>query len=169
VTSLVQTAAASRVVAATAPSRAAAEFEITTDETVDEAWLVANAGAHGADESSRVRLAVYARLLARLGPRAAAVALRLPDIGAAAAGFVVVERGWAGIFGMGTNPAARRRGVATAILHALAQHARDHGAAQLYLQVEEDNDPALALYARAGFAPAYRYHYRSLGVRELHG
>ena len=94
---------------------------------------------------------------------------RLPELGGVGAGFVVVERGWAGVFGMGTAPAARRRGVASAILYALARHACVSGATQLYLQVEEGNAAARALYSRAGFAAAYRYHYRSLGVRTAHG
>jgi ribosomal protein S18 acetylase RimI-like enzyme len=35
------------------------------------------------------------------------------------------------------------------------------GAAFAWLQVEADNEPAIALYRSIGFAEAYRYHYRS--------
>jgi N-acetylglutamate synthase len=48
------------------------------------------------------------------------------------------------------------------VLHTLAEWAVEHDAARLYLQVEESNAPALALYTRAGFVEAYRYHYRTL-------
>ena len=109
-------------------------------------------------------MTAYGRLLPRLGPAYAAALARTPADGAVAAGFVVVERGWGGIFGMGTRPEARRRGVARALLHALASRAAGLGATRLYLQVEADNTPALALYASSCFDPAYGYHYRSLGL-----
>ena len=38
--------------------------------------------------------------------------------------------------------------------------ARELGAAAAYLQVSAENHPALALYARFGFAERYRYWYR---------
>ncbi|MBY0280309.1 GNAT family N-acetyltransferase, partial [Candidatus Binatia bacterium] len=66
---------------------------------------------------------------------------------------------------MGTRPEMRRRKVATLLLHALAERAARLGARRLYLQVEADNVPALALYAHAGFDAAYGYHYRSIGLR----
>ncbi len=81
---------------------------------------------------------------------------------AVAIGFAVLDRGWTGIFGMGTRPEARRRGAATAVLHTLTQWAVDRDAPRLYLQVEESNTGARALYTRAGFVDTYRYHYRTL-------
>ena len=63
---------------------------------------------------------------------------------------------------MATQPAFRRQGAAGAILHALARWGQAHGATQIYLQVMQDNQPALALYAGAGFETLYRYHYRVL-------
>jgi ribosomal protein S18 acetylase RimI-like enzyme len=74
-------------------------------------------------------------------------------------GFGVVERGWLGIYGMATRPDVRRRGVATAILHALARASAPE-ASNVYLQVEIDNDGAQHCYRRAGFAREYGYHYR---------
>jgi ribosomal protein S18 acetylase RimI-like enzyme len=73
----------------------------------------------------------------------------------------VLERGWMGVYSMGTRPEARRRGAATAVLHALARWAVSRGAAHTYLQVEATNDAARQLYIRAGFETAYRYHYRT--------
>jgi GNAT superfamily N-acetyltransferase len=72
----------------------------------------------------------------------------------------VADGGWAGVFAMATRPALRGRGIATAILTAGATWAAEHHAHRLYLQVEADNRPALTLYDRAGFTPAYGYHYR---------
>ena len=34
------------------------------------------------------------------------------------------------------------------------------GAKTAYLQVDSENDAALSVYRRLGFADAYRYHYR---------
>ena len=73
---------------------------------------------------------------------------------------MVAERGWAGLFCMRTAPRFRRRGAARAILRAAAEAAATLGGWQIYLQVEVANQPAIALYTAAGFAPAYGYHYR---------
>ncbi|GLQ90395.1 GNAT family N-acetyltransferase [Dyella flagellata] len=48
-------------------------------------------------------------------------------------------------------PAARRHGVASALLTAAAEHARALGAASLWLQTALDNAPAQALYASLGW------------------
>jgi ribosomal protein S18 acetylase RimI-like enzyme len=61
---------------------------------------------------------------------------------------------------MATQSQFRRRGAATAILHALAKWSQSRQAAQLYLQVMENNAPARTLYEKAGFESLYSYHYR---------
>ena len=76
-----------------------------------------------------------------------------------AAGTAALSQGWASIHGMRTVPAWRGRGLATRILGALADAATQRGLQRVFLQVEEGNEAALALYARAGFATAWRYHY----------
>lgn len=162
-TTLVLTAPVADVLGAL-PSGETTGMGIAVADTIDDAWVAAYARAHGDDAAQADRVAAYGRLLARLGPRGAAAAALAPADEVVAAGFVVVERGWGGIFGMGTRPEARRRGVARAILRALATRAAGLGAARLYLQVEADNAAALALYAAAGFDRAYGYHYRSLGL-----
>jgi N-acetylglutamate synthase len=67
-----------------------------------------------------------------------------------------------GVYAMLTLPDARRRGVAGAALHALAESAISEGTRELYLLVEAGNAPARALYARSGFQDVYGYHYRVL-------
>lgn len=59
---------------------------------------------------------------------------------------------------------SRRRGAGRTILHALARWALERGAGSMYLQVEESNSPALGLYAGAGLATLYAYHYRTLAA-----
>ena len=76
-----------------------------------------------------------------------------------AAGTASLSQGWASIHGMRTAPAARGQGLASQILRGLAIVAAERGLERVFLQVEEDNTAALALYARAGFQTVWRYHY----------
>jgi ribosomal protein S18 acetylase RimI-like enzyme len=77
-----------------------------------------------------------------------------------AIGRVAADAGWAGLTAIETDPACRRRGLATAVSAALAGLAAARGAVGLYLQVEDGNDGARRLYAGMGFASHHRYHYR---------
>jgi GNAT superfamily N-acetyltransferase len=100
------------------------------------------------------------RILDRIAPPAGFASL---EIGrrVAAVGMGVVERGWLGVFAMGTLPEFRRRGAATVILEALARWGHDQGATHAYLQVEREHEAATRLYASSGFETAYGYHYRT--------
>jgi GNAT superfamily N-acetyltransferase len=162
--SFVQTAILDDVLAATA-NGPASSLRAAVTATPDRAWLDAAKLAHGEAPAERHRIEAYASLFARLGPRGIAATIADDGGRVIAVGFAVVERGWAGLFGMGTRPEMRRQGVATALLHVLATETRALGASRMYLQVEADNLAALALYARCGFDAAYGYHYRSLGLR----
>lgn len=102
------------------------------------------------------RAALFARI-----PAPRRFALLRADGQPAAAGIAVGDGALAGIFSMRTARAFRRRGLGTRILRALAAWAHAEGAAELYLQVEDDS-PARPLYERLGFAPVYGYHYREL-------
>jgi ribosomal protein S18 acetylase RimI-like enzyme len=121
-------------------------------EQSDPAWVAAWAACEerpDADEHARV-------VLAGIEP-ASAYARTADDLGV---GLAVCERGWAGLFCVATAAGARRRGIAGHVVHALARWAAGLGANGLYLQVDADNAPAQALYARAGFRRAHGYHYR---------
>jgi ribosomal-protein-alanine N-acetyltransferase len=52
---------------------------------------------------------------------------------------------------LGVAAAARRRGVARALMAVALPAARDLGAAAAFLEVATDNDPAIALYEALGF------------------
>jgi N-acetylglutamate synthase len=122
--------------------------------TATPGWLAAWAAIEGRPDAAATRL-----VLARIGPPAGFLAATR-DGEVVGVGLVVVERGWAGLFCMATRPEDRRRGVASAVARRAAGWAAGRGARQLYLQVEEDNQPALRLYGRLGFRPSHRYHYR---------
>jgi ribosomal protein S18 acetylase RimI-like enzyme len=60
---------------------------------------------------------------------------------------------------MRTLPSHRQRGLAIRVLAGLADSALSRNLTRVYLQVEEENHAALALYRRAGFQKAWLYHY----------
>lgn len=77
----------------------------------------------------------------------------------AAIGRCVVDGRWAGFAAVETDPLLRRRGLATAVMTALARKALQEGASAAYLQVETDNDGARALYEGMGFTTHHSYHH----------
>jgi GNAT superfamily N-acetyltransferase len=78
-----------------------------------------------------------------------------------ACGQVTLDDDLAAIYDMVTAPTERRRGLATRIVSELLQWAWRQGATRAFLQVNEDNVPARAVYRKFGFATAYAYHYRA--------
>lgn len=67
-----------------------------------------------------------------------------------------------------TAPAARRRGLAAALLAAGLERLRAEGAAACFLEVEAGNAPAIALYRRLGFVPSgRRSRYYATGAGAL--
>jgi GNAT superfamily N-acetyltransferase len=155
----VQTAAVKDVGAAAAAAvagvpRSNVETSVDAQPSVD--WIDI--------EVSRGRYADIARTfldaLAGLGPRAAYATARLDGVGAAAC-LVVHDEDVVVLAAMRTLAEARRRGAARALVHAAVRWAAERGARTAYLQVERDNEAALALYASYGFSTLYGYHYRA--------
>lgn len=77
---------------------------------------------------------------------------------------------------IGVHPRSQRTGVAGALLDASLARAGERGAARMLLEVSARNDPAIALYERAGFAEIdrRRRYYRDgsdalVLARELDG
>ncbi|WP_394823968.1 GNAT family N-acetyltransferase [Pendulispora albinea] len=102
----------------------------------------------------------------RGGPHVAFATLRGGDPARARAiGRCVIVDGWAGFSAIEVDPAHRRRGLATTVMRALTRWAARAGATDAYLQVETDNAPAIALYARLGFVTHHDYHYRRAPAR----
>ena len=118
-------------------------------------------------EAARSLLGVTDDKLPRLVERAASYPL--PQTGAlirrdgavVACGLAKVEEDHVGLFAVHTASALRGRGLGRAIVAELLRNARERGGRTAYLQVTADNQPALALYRRFGFASAYDYWYRA--------
>lgn len=68
-----------------------------------------------------------------------------------------VTRGWLGLFYIETAPDARRQGLARAAIGTLARWGAGEGARRAYLQVQDDNAPAIALYESLGFTTHHSY------------
>jgi N-acetylglutamate synthase len=134
------------------PGDSGAAPSVTFAARPDDAWL-ARYRYQGAELPARaVRLLLSA-------PWQAFASLAV-DGETAAVGRVSVGAGWAGITAVEVDPRYRRRGLATLMTRALAGEAARQGARRVFLQVEEGNLAARALYARCGFTEVHRYHYR---------
>ncbi|MCP2331366.1 GNAT family N-acetyltransferase [Actinoalloteichus caeruleus] len=133
-----------------------AHLPVSVRDHADPTWFDTWFAVHGAGLDREAERRVLDRLDRPCGY--ASVAL---DGEVVSVGRVVLDDGWAGIFGMATRRHARGRGAARLVLGALAGWAGRRGAHQLYLQVDEDNTAAHGLYTRAGFTELAAYHYRT--------
>ena len=111
-------------------------------------------GAHRVAALSRSNYVLYANIVENGVP--------------IASGTAAFSQGWASIHGMRTALAHRGKGLAGNILHSLANAALAKGLDRVFLQVEEVNAAANALYQRAGFATAWRYHYWRISTLPSH-
>ena len=135
----------------------AAPGRLHVSDEPGERWLDTWISVSGRGDGPTLRRVILDRIAGSVGY----VAVEIDDR-VAAVGMGVAERGWLGVFSMGTLPEFRRRGAASAVLAALARWGTDRGATRAYLQMEPGNEQAARLYTRAGFREAYRYHYRTL-------
>jgi N-acetylglutamate synthase len=129
-----------------------AQVELT--DRLTEAWLATDRRAreHGA-----------AAVAVLEGPEQVAFASVLGPAGVAVArGRVALSAGpdvWAGLSDVWVDPAARRQGLALAVMGAMLGWAAERGATTAYLQATGDNAAALALYEGLGFVTHHTYRY----------
>lgn len=130
-----------------------AQTPAETAPSPDEAWaaLFLGEGFDPVDGASRVKTLSRARdsLYASVRESGRTVA----------AGAAAFSNGWSSVHGMRTDQACRGRGLAGRVLAGLADAALHRGIERTFLQVEDGNAPALALYKRAGFETAWCYEY----------
>lgn len=67
--------------------------------------------------------------------------------------------GWSGVFDVHTDPAARGRGVARALMRQAERTASERRIPLQYLQVAADNHAAVGLYRSLGWQTHHEYHY----------
>ncbi len=126
------------------------------DGECDDAWLAVYRAAEDVPEDN----ALHRQAIMRRIPSDAAYAICRRAGTPCAAGSIVCDGTWAGLFNMATLAPFRRQGAAQAVMSALVTWAIEKGAEKLYLQVMNDNLPAWTLYGRLGFTTLYDYHYR---------
>jgi ribosomal protein S18 acetylase RimI-like enzyme len=147
---VVMTAAAAEVAASSVP-----DVPVALAERPDDGWLARYRYRGQELPAGALRLLLSAPWQAFasvvIGGRTAAV------------GRVSVAAGWGGLTVIDVAPEHRRSGLGTAVTAALAAAAISRGASRIFLQVEEGNTAALALYARCGFRAEHRYRYRIAG------
>ena len=127
------------------------EVAVQLDGSPDEDWL-----------------GLYRRGEGGLPAAAAQVLTNHPDVAFAsvrqdgqciAVARAAVDGRWAGLFAVEVDAAARRRGLGSAVSVASVRWAIAHGARRVYLQVRSDNDAAVRMYERLGFAHHHDYVY----------
>lgn len=123
----------------------------------DADWLDGMARMSALEGERRKR---HEQILAAIAPERGFASLRGADGAVLACGLGVVQMGWLGLFDIVVDPAARGRGLGERLVRGLLAWGRGAGARAAYLQVMLDNAPALRLYARVGYRPAYEYWYR---------
>lgn len=129
---------------------------VRLDAKPSEAWFAIAVGASrfaGTDD-------VFRGFLQRLGSRARFATAYDGQGAPAAACMSIASEDRLGIYAMMTLPDARGKGLASSLLHALAEGAQREQARELYVLVELQNTIARGLYARRGFQDVYQYHYR---------
>jgi GNAT superfamily N-acetyltransferase len=128
---------------------------VRIDATPDDAWIAAYHYRGG-------RLPDGAQSVLTRGDALAFASVRdvAGDVLAIARGSL--DDSWLGVTAVEVEPGARRQGLGTLVVLALAAWARERAGRWAYLQVAEENAAARSAYGRAGFSEHHRYHYRRL-------
>ena len=139
---------------------AAADGQVTLDTAPSPEWLTAVAGRKGALPTSALQVLTGVPQVRFASLRDATHHEALLATGR---GCVADPEGrWLGLSLIGTEEHARRQGLARRVIAALVAWGAEVGATDAYLQVEERNTGAVALYDRLGFTTHHVYLTRRL-------
>ena len=75
-------------------------------------------------------------------------------------GLGVLENDYIGLYNIAVDKEYRNKGYGREIVISLLKLGKENGAKKAYLQVMENNPPALKLYSNVGFKEEYKYWYR---------
>ncbi|MFI6234508.1 GNAT family N-acetyltransferase [Micromonospora sp. NPDC050784] len=146
---LVQTAPLPLLASTPADGSGSAVVELATAPS-DE-WLAVAAGRKGGlpDSARHILTAVNQVRFAHVYADDTLVAV--------GRGTVTGQGRWLGLSLIEVLPAARRQGLARRVIHELAGWGASAGATHAFLQVEQRNEAAVALYQRLGFVTHHTY------------
>jgi len=132
---------------------------LTLSVTEDPGWIDEFIRMNGFDPA---RKPIYRKIMdGILTPRCMATVKQ--DGETIAVGLGVLEDRYLGLFDIVTDPRVRQQGWGTAVTQTLMGWGKSKGAQVAYLQVLDNNIPALRLYRKLGFSESYRYWYRVKG------
>ena len=135
---------------------------IITDE-LDEAWWAAYGRSRPDESNPAIRTDADPTLLRMIldghPPRAFAAVPGPYDAGLAGIARGHVSAGWFGVASVWVDPDHRRRGLGSAMIHALGHWAARRGARNAYLQVAQQNTGTRDAYGRLGFVLHHSYRY----------
>lgn len=131
---------------------------LKTEYEFSEDWFRAYAEFNRMSPEKQI---VYRRILNSMVPAGfyATFVLEEQIIGC---GLAVLEGDYMGLFDITVAEDHRNSGYGRQLMREMLRNGRTLGAKEAYLQVMLDNEPALHLYKKLGFAERYRYHYRVL-------
>ena len=130
---------------------------LTTAEAPDDDWM-------DAFRYRGMRLQPEVTPILTLNDHPVFITARGSDRATRAIGRGAVTDRWLGITAVEVGESFRRQGLGRRVIAALADYAAAHGARHAYLQVAEDNGPAIALYEHLGFRHHHDYVYRRWGA-----
>lgn len=142
---------------------------VTPDSAEEAAFRRRGWGLESQEPDSLFQIASVAIARRRLADRPAYAVTVGEDgdhavarVGEHASGLASFARDWVGVRAVDVASDRRRRGLGLAVVGALLDWGAERGATTAYLQVLGDNEPALALYERLGFATHHAYRYLAL-------
>lgn len=132
------------------------EGEVKLADMETEAWHQAFARMNNVSSEHR---ATHEDILSAILPEKCYAAIYAGEriIGC---GLGVLQTNYLGIFDVVIDPDHRSQGMGTNLVLALLAWGQERGANLAYLQVMQDNEPAMSLYKKIGFKEKYRYWYR---------
>jgi len=129
---------------------------ITCSSTINDEWFDNFCRLVNEPEEKR---GVLHSTLENIIPKKFFVSLRIDEkiIGC---GLGVLENDYIGLYNIAVDKEYRNKGYGRELVSCLLMLGRECGAKKAYLQVMENNPPALKLYSNVGFKEEYKYWYR---------